>query len=153
MRNIEKVRKNGLRWYHRNSAILKSRRDKDIASGICFRCRKRDAVRPRQTCDICAKRSAATAIALRAKQERGFEKKRKLVELKGGKCVDCGWCGHQAGFEFDHLRDKLHNISDMIGAAAKWDNILIEVDKCDLVCATCHRIRTYVRKYKQINNE
>jgi hypothetical protein len=54
-------------------------------------------------------------------------------------CVDCGETDPVV-LEFDHLRDKLGNISAMYGHA--WRSILAEIAKCDVVCANCHRRRT-----------
>lgn len=70
------------------------------------------------------------------------ERKRKLVAYKGGRCFDCGGEFPDICFDFDH-RDvgrKSFQISKRIGYSLT--NLLIEVDKCDLVCANCHRIRT-----------
>ena len=44
--------------------------------------------------------------------------------------------------EFDHLRDKRFNI----GAALpyrNWAELLAEIEKCEVVCANCHRRRTF----------
>jgi len=50
--------------------------------------------------------------------------------------------------QFDHRpdEDKKENISDLVGLEVKWETILKEIAKCDLVCANCHAIRTYTRK-------
>ena len=45
--------------------------------------------------------------------------------------------------DFDH-RDpstKCFGLSHAIFQA--WSNVLAEIDKCDVVCANCHRIRTH----------
>lgn len=43
--------------------------------------------------------------------------------------------------DFDHVRgEKLANVSDLVGAPT--EDLLAEVAKCELVCATCHRVRT-----------
>ncbi len=73
------------------------------------------------------------------------ERKLQLVALKGGHCVDCGFAGHVAALEFDH-RDpstKVTEITTLLGH--KWETIMAEVEKCDLVCSNCHRIRTWNR--------
>lgn len=59
-------------------------------------------------------------------------------------CADCGWNGHHAGLEFDHLSDKTANISCMRNYSMK--RILEEVAKCEVVCGTCHNLRTFKRK-------
>lgn len=57
-------------------------------------------------------------------------------------CVDCG-NSNPIVLEFDHVRDsKSYNVSDMVRKGYKWDTIQKEIDKCEVVCANCHRIRT-----------
>ena len=69
------------------------------------------------------------------------EKKDKLVFYKGGKCFDCGGVFPNCCFQFDHRnpREKLFLLSDF---RYKYEDCLSEADKCDLVCANCHDIRT-----------
>lgn len=59
-------------------------------------------------------------------------------------CVDCG-NSNIAVLEFDHLRDKKYGISRMYRDGMAITRIQEEIDKCDVVCANCHRIRTYSR--------
>jgi hypothetical protein len=71
-----------------------------------------------------------------------YDKKSLLVQYKGGKCCDCGNTFPLCCFDFDH-RDpdqKMFSISEHYG----WtmEELIPEADKCDLVCANCHRIRT-----------
>jgi hypothetical protein len=47
--------------------------------------------------------------------------------------------------EFDHLRDKLFSIGNKLSSRS-WKSILAEIEKCDVVCANCHRRRTGRRK-------
>ncbi len=45
--------------------------------------------------------------------------------------------------DFDHVRGKkLFNIAN--GRYRTWKSVIIEIAKCDLVCANCHRIRTHI---------
>lgn len=49
--------------------------------------------------------------------------------------------------DFDHVRGtKKFNISD--AGAKNALEVIAEIDKCDLVCANCHRIRTEERRKK-----
>ncbi len=59
----------------------------------------------------------------------------------GGKCVDCGWQGHQAALQFHHRNPKEKEF--IIGNVANksWDAIIGELKKCILLCANCHAIR------------
>lgn len=66
-----------------------------------------------------------------------------LDSLKGGPCLDCGGAFPPKVLEFDHRGDKLFNISDAASMGWSRNRILQEIEKCDLVCANCHRIRTF----------
>lgn len=58
-------------------------------------------------------------------------------------CVDCGNSDTRV-LEQDHLRDKSFNISRMVGVVT-LETLMSELDKCETVCANCHRIRTITR--------
>ena len=61
-------------------------------------------------------------------------------------CTDCGNQDHRV-FEFDHVRGrKEFDISTAIHQGHSRKRLLKEIEKCDLVCANCHRIRTYERR-------
>lgn len=46
--------------------------------------------------------------------------------------------------EFDHQEgfEKVDTVSKMIGDGYSLQKILDEINKCELVCANCHRMRT-----------
>lgn len=83
-------------------------------------------------------------IRCRASVHRNLDKKKKIVaELKNGPCMDCGQLYPSYVMHFDH-RDPEHkfkSISQIMSHGIK--TILAEIQKCDLVCANCHAIRTY----------
>lgn len=84
---------------------------------------------------------------LLSKQKQQFKK--RLAEIKEASgCVDCGLKNHIV-LDFDHLRDKKYNISRMIHDGFSWRAIKREIEKCEVVCANCHRIRTYFRLTQQ----
>jgi hypothetical protein len=58
-------------------------------------------------------------------------------------CVDCGETDPVV-LDFDHLRDKEFSIGHEL-ASQPWERVLAEIDKCDVVCANCHRRRTAAR--------
>ncbi len=70
------------------------------------------------------------------------KKKQYLVEHKGGRCFDCNNTFPDCCYDFDHRNpvEKLFGIGGHYGKPLA--ELVIEVDKCDLVCANCHRIRT-----------
>ena len=58
-------------------------------------------------------------------------------------CIRCGFAGHPAALSLDH-RDpltKVVKVSSMFSYS--WEKILAEVDKCDVMCANCHQIKSY----------
>lgn len=60
--------------------------------------------------------------------------------LKEQSCKDCGNKDFRV-LECDHLHDKSYDISKRLGAV-KFEILKKELDKCEIVCANCHRIRT-----------
>ncbi len=59
-------------------------------------------------------------------------------------CVDCGE-DDPVVLEFDHLRDKAFDIGGKL-TSQPWAAVLAEIEKCDVVCANCHRRRTSARR-------
>lgn len=60
--------------------------------------------------------------------------------LREHPCVDCGE-GDPIVLEFDHLRDKKFGIGKGM-RDRPWKDVLAEIEKCEVVCANCHRRRT-----------
>ena len=62
-------------------------------------------------------------------------------------CVDCGE-SDPVVLEFDHRTGKKQNgVSALIRNTLLWDNIINEIEKCEVRCANCHR----KRHAKQLN--
>jgi hypothetical protein len=55
-------------------------------------------------------------------------------------CRDCGE-SDPVVLDFDHLEDKSFAIGESL-TYRRWERILEEIAKCDVVCANCHRRRT-----------
>lgn len=78
------------------------------------------------------------------------KRNRDYINLQKQKpCMDCKGTFPPCAMEFDH-RDRTKKY-DAVGnlASSHWslEKIQTEIDKCDLVCSNCHRIRTYAKKH------
>ena len=84
----------------------------------------------------------AAARRLHGKRKRFLQE----VKLQSG-CVDCGYCKNVDGLAFDHVPErgpKLFNPSR--NTSISRARLLRELAKCDVVCGTCHLIRTAARR-------
>lgn len=66
------------------------------------------------------------------------ELKIRAVNYLGGKCIECDYDENYAAMVFHHRdsKDKDFNINDAL--KWKWERIVKELDKCDLLCCRCH---------------
>lgn len=73
-------------------------------------------------------------------RNRGLERKKKLIELKGGKCIKCGYDKCYGALTFHHRDPSIKELRlDIRGLSNRsWNKILDEMNKCDLVCFNCH---------------
>jgi hypothetical protein len=71
-----------------------------------------------------------------------LENKIKAIEYKGGKCNMCGYNKCTSALEFHHLDPSIKEYnkdSRGLNRRRSFENSKIELDKCILVCANCHR--------------
>lgn len=83
----------------------------------------------------------------RAREKDKRNKRIKYVQDYKQKmgCQDCKEDYPYWVLELDHARgDKVANISKMT-ATSSLKQIIEEIEKCDVVCANCHRVRTWNR--------
>ena len=101
-------------------------------------------------------RQLRAASVAKASKKRRAQLKSIVDEIKSNSpCVDCGGSFHPVAMDFDHVRGtKKYGIAEMVGDRKSWDKIQKEIDKCELRCANCHRIKTYEEQWKHapINN-
>lgn len=83
--------------------------------------------------------------AARSKQQR--DALRTFVNAEKSKpCTDCGQTFIPFAMDFDHITDdKRADISRLVRSGTSLETVQAEIAKCELVCATCHRIRTWKR--------
>lgn len=72
------------------------------------------------------------------KEIYGTMTKAEAVEYKGGGCSICGYNRNNKALVFHHLKDKVYSLSTMFTRSFPSNEIKTELDKCILVCATCH---------------
>lgn len=67
-------------------------------------------------------------------------------QAKSRPCTDCGNEYPPYVMQFDHVgTGKEFNISQAAGRGYGRQKIQAEIDKCEVVCANCHAVRTWIR--------
>jgi hypothetical protein len=88
-------------------------------------------------------------VSVRQKQRKNSI--RKFVEEhkeQNSECADCGISYPPHMLDFDHLGDKEFGIAHAVHLNKSLEDLKKEIDKCEIVCANCHRHRTYMRSIK-----
>jgi 5-methylcytosine-specific restriction endonuclease McrA len=80
---------------------------------------------------------------IRRHEKRSEYREGMLKYLNGKQCVVCNESDPRV-LEFDHIDpgDKSFNISQGVKLGYTWDEILLEIQKCQLLCANCHKKKT-----------
>jgi hypothetical protein len=68
-------------------------------------------------------------------------------------CVDCGETAIEL-LEFDHIdpSTKKFSVSNYRHNTTKFDNVVAEIDKCEMRCVRCHRKRTLAERHHLLLN-
>ena len=83
------------------------------------------------------------------RKERIMKTKQQYIEYKKTcTCSRCGYSDYRA-LQFHHLRDKKHNVSDMVNSGFSFGAIMEEINKCEVVCANCHQIEHLTESKEQ----
>lgn len=90
-------------------------------------------------CNACRRKAASEAVAKTRRKN-----KETLVAEHGSKCIDCGGTFPPYVLDFDH-RDPTQKSFGVAkgGNTYALETLRAEAEKCDLVCANCHRERTH----------
>lgn len=83
-------------------------------------------------------------------QEAKAEKREFLDTVKAVPCMDCGKRYPTYCMDLDHrvASNKVADVATLVSNS--WKKLRAEVLKCDVVCAICHRIRTYKRRHTAV---
>ena len=113
----------------------------DIVCVNCHRIRTRDAERRRP------RRPVSTALVQVLRLRRWREQAGLLDRLRSISCADCGGHFEACAMDFDHRKpaEKRYTVTRMVGRQPSA-TIMDEVAKCDIVCANCHRLRTWAAR-------
>lgn len=120
-KRAEQVRKASLKYYYSN-------KESCAARASVWRQENREYVRTKQ-------------------REMKRQRKIEAIDYLGGVCKRCNQQQHPAVFEFHHRNpdEKDRDPSKLLGLS--WEKIVQELDKCDLLCANCHRLTHHGDSY------
>jgi hypothetical protein len=69
-----------------------------------------------------------------------------IVEAKNVPCTDCGRSYPSYVMDFDHVGDdKDCEVANLVNRNVSLSRLVVEIAKCEVVCANCHRERTHCR--------
>lgn len=78
--------------------------------------------------------------------KKSKKRRNELIrKLKEAPCTDCKQSFPYYVMDFDHCRGEKNFLISQANRRYSDKRILSEIAKCDLVCANCHRIRTFTR--------
>ena len=71
---------------------------------------------------------------------RALKRKLQLVEMMGGSCSACGYNTNVSALHFHHkdYKTKEFKLDMRILSNRRWEAILAEANKCEILCANCH---------------
>ena len=94
------------------------------------------------------------ACAVDSVRKRRKKLKRLAVEYKGGKCERCSYNKSIEALDFHHLdpAEKEFGLSNK-GLTRSWEKTKMELDKCVLLCANCHRLLHWAIKQAEVNEK
>jgi L-lysine 2,3-aminomutase len=109
-----------------------------VSRKVCKSCKKRRSInsfpQDRGVCRPCYSER---------RKDIGIERKQKVLDyLREHPCLDCGETDPVV-LEFDHVRGiKKSAVADLIRRNYSWSVVAEEIEKCEVRCANCHRLKT-----------
>lgn len=147
-------------WNHRKKQQCSLEELEKFHSGDYKRCYKCNELKllnnfsSRNSCKDCKKVENQeyyyTDPTYKEKAVLGLKQRRDICRLALCKYLEGKSCSHcpendPLVLEFDHLRDKKGNISNLVNQG-NWNIVLQEIEKCQLLCANCHNRKTAKEK-------
>lgn len=80
-------------------------------------------------------------------KKRKFKYKVDAVNLLGGKCNKCGYNDCYAALEFHHVDSSTKDKQLKNLLQGTWSKILIELEKCIVLCSNCHREEHWLQRH------
>ena len=111
----------------------------------CLTCSKDLTGRQTKFCStICKQKNINSRHQNYKKQsDRGLQVKKKLIEIVGGKCRNCGYNKNYSALCFHHTHGKKFQLDIRKCANTKWETLLKEAQKCVVLCHNCHMEEHY----------
>lgn len=83
------------------------------------------------------------ALVAAGNKRHGERRTRLLnrIKLDAG-CVDCGYNDHPSALDFDHKDGQNKSFNIGVDRKRSLVSVLTEIEKCEVRCSNCHRIRT-----------
>lgn len=80
-------------------------------------------------------------VHARKREVRDLARDYVLSYLLAHACIECGEKDPRV-LEFHHRHGKDRSVSELVGGGYSIATIQAEIDKCDVLCANCHRKKT-----------
>jgi hypothetical protein len=79
------------------------------------------------------------------RKDRGTKRKEEAIRLKGGQCEQCGYNKCIRALTFHHIdsKEKKFTLDQRAMSQRTLEEIMIEVNKCQLLCFNCHMEHHY----------
>jgi len=106
--------------------------------GKCYKCLAIDNKKSRQ--------KNLKKYAYKAKLRR-HARKIRAIEYLGGVCFKCKGTFHPSVFDFHHINPEEKERDPGLMMGLTDENLFKELDKCQLLCANCHRIFHFENGY------
>ncbi|AJD82172.1 HNH endonuclease domain protein [Mycobacterium phage Cosmo] len=69
----------------------------------------------------------------------------RMMDYLGGRCAVCGT---MESLEFDHIRPEAKSFVVTEHFSMRWDKLVLELDKCQLLCSEHHKVKTQAQRHR-----